>query len=144
MYVFKEKKLKIHPKNIIRGNLEYESGIHAMEKMIKSKDLPSAVFCATDLLAYGAIRAAEENGLKVPKDISIMGYDNIEVSLHTSIYKKTLTTIDVKKEEMGRKSIEILKSIIEEPEREPSKTTIPTELIIRDTVKIISPHIKKK
>ena len=143
IYVLKEKKIKVNPKNVVRVNLpEYESGIKAMEKLLKSKTKPTAVFCVNDLLAYGAIRAVEENGLKVPKDISVMGYDNIEVSLHTSIYKKTLTTIDVKKEEMGRKSVEILKSIVEEPERELSKTTIPTELIIRDTVKVVSSHKK--
>ena len=65
------------------------SGFEATQKLLK-RYIPNAIFCATDLIAMGAIRAAREHGLKVPEDISVIGYDNIQISEFAS---PPLTTV---------------------------------------------------
>lgn len=64
-----------------RGDYSYESGYAAAEKLLDRKDRPDAIFCVSDLMALGAMDAARYKfGLKVPKDLSIMGFDNIAMS----------------------------------------------------------------
>lgn len=74
---------------------------------------PTALFAANDLMAYGALSAASECGLRVPEDVAVVGYDDISFSIHT---QPPLTTVRQPLQEMGKRSIELLLDIIDPPE----------------------------
>lgn len=86
-----------------------ESGYKEMKSLLSEKYLPTAVLCGNDLIAVGVIDAIKEIGLKVPEDISVIGYDNREVC---DYIRPKLTTVDLSLTEIGRKSAELLISII--------------------------------
>ncbi len=66
------------PENwIVQGDFEPESGYRAMQQILNQQHRPTAVFCGGDIMAMGAICAADEMGLRVPQDISLIGYDNV-------------------------------------------------------------------
>jgi LacI family transcriptional regulator len=78
-----------------------ENGAKAFEKLMQSTTRPTAVFCGNDVLAVGALRRAREMGIKVPQDVSIVGFDDIELA---QIAYPALTTVHVPHREMGRRA----------------------------------------
>ncbi|MEG0771945.1 LacI family DNA-binding transcriptional regulator [Clostridium sp.] len=87
------------------GEYTFESGFHAMNRLLdKQLDL-SAVFVTTDIMAIGASKAILNKGLKIPDDISVVGFDGIDYSLY---FHPSLTTVVQPVEEMGKKSIDVL------------------------------------
>ncbi len=75
---------------IVTGDFSYESGRAAMEKLLSRAEVPTAVFACNDMMAIGAIQTANDHGLQIPHDISIIGFDNIPFS--ESVYP-ALTTV---------------------------------------------------
>ncbi len=63
----------------MQGDFEPESGYQAMQQILQQKQRPTAVFCGGDIMAMGAICAADEMVLRVPQDISVIGYDNVRI-----------------------------------------------------------------
>ncbi|HWD41174.1 MAG TPA: GntR family transcriptional regulator [Fimbriimonas sp.] len=103
-------------------------GYEAAKRMIASSDSPTAIFCASDLSAIGAMKAIAEAGLSVPRDISIVGFGDFPVAgfLHPG-----LTTVRLPMAELGRIAArEMLKLVRGETLQEKS---IPCELVLRDT-----------
>ncbi len=82
-----------------------DSGARAFEKLMQAHDRPTAVFCGNDVLAVGAVGKAREMGLGVPEDVSIIGFDDIELA--RVAYPK-LTTVHVPHREMGRRAARAL------------------------------------
>ena len=74
-------------------------------ELLRSRDRPTAIFCANDLMAMGALEAATELGMKVPDDVSIMGYDDQELARYTH---PPLSTLVLPNYEMGRRAAELL------------------------------------
>jgi LacI family transcriptional regulator len=101
------KELGIAPDQCIvsEGNWECSSGYHAMQQLLADAMRPTAVFSANDRMAIGAISAAEESGLRVPQDISIVGLDDIEVAAYQ---QPPLTTIRQPFAELATLAIELL------------------------------------
>ena len=96
---------------IIEGNFELESGFCAINKISKIGGVNgiTAIFAQNDLMAIGAMKALQKKGFCVPKDISIIGFDNIQA---TSFVTPALTTVEIPYEEMGRIAISNLNDII--------------------------------
>lgn len=90
---------------IVQGDFEPESGYQAMQKILAQKNRPTAVFCGGDIMAVGALCAADELGLRVPQDISIIGYDNVR---HSRYFTPALTTIHQPKERLGQSAFAML------------------------------------
>ena len=90
---------------IIHGRHNSEGGYRMMKKMLHDRPDLTAVFAANDAMAFGAIRAIFESGLHVPEDISVVGFDNVEMA---GIVRPPLTTIHQPKYEMGQAAVEIL------------------------------------
>lgn len=109
------------------GGGSENNGYSAMKKLLSLEELPSAVFVDTDIKAIGAISAIYDAGLKVPEDISILGYDDIPGADELDI---PLTTIRVPNYEMGQRAAEMLKNIIESGKDAPSQTLF-TKLVKR-------------
>lgn len=90
---------------IIRGHHNTAGGYRMMKKLLAQRHNLTAVFAGNDAIAFGAIRAIFEAGLRVPDDISVLGFDNVELA---SIIRPPLTTIHQPKYEMGRAAVEVL------------------------------------
>ncbi len=112
------------------GNETMQSGYDAMMKIIRTNNLPKAIICASDSCAVGALRAAHENGIAIPKDIAIAGVDNLMLSDFTS---PKLTTVDVPKSELVRLAINMLIDRIKNNREKNIRLDIPSELIIRES-----------
>jgi len=117
----------------IEGNLEFESGYDGMKKIFSSsqKELPDSIFCINDLMAIGAMKYISEQGLKIPDNINVIGFDNIAQS---SQVVPPLTTVDIQRKEMGYIAAEKLIEFIENNNKYyPIKIVLPCKLVIRNS-----------
>lgn len=126
-----EEKGIFREKNVYKGDFTKGSGYRAGLEILKRDKLPSAVFAVSDLMAIGVLHAFEDNGIKVPEDISILGFDNISAS---GYMKPSLTTIGQDAKAIGKEAVSaILKRINGSVVKK--KLLIEPELIIRETCK---------
>lgn len=128
--------LEVKDEYLIDGNIyTFEDGFNGMLKLLSLEDRPTAVFCAGDMLAIGAIKAIESVGLKCPDDISVVGFDGTEIS---SLVSPKLTTVRQNTFKMGETAAELLKSLIDKKLENEAKTHyIKTEFIIGESTKSI-------
>ncbi|WP_239618933.1 LacI family DNA-binding transcriptional regulator [Cohnella mopanensis] len=115
---------------VAEGDYTREAGYDAMNRLLALSEPPTAVVCCSDMSAVGAMEAIAEAGLSVPEDISIVGFDDIEIA---SLVRPALTTVRQDRITIGRKSIELLDELINDSELRPTETIVPTEFIIRDS-----------
>ena len=129
-----EANLPINQDWIFDGDFEPEDGFECMNNMFRQKELPTAIFCFSDVQALGAISSITEKGLSVPSDISIIGYDNIHSS---RFYAPPLTTIHQSKSRLGRAALDLLLERIQNSEKasEPHTLEFHPELVVRHSVK---------
>lgn len=106
------------------------SYLDVLDLLRKNTKFPSALVAINDCIALGAMRAFQEYGIKIPDDISIIGFDNIDYS---TISTPSLTTIHVSCKSMGIVSVELLCSMVSNPSLYPFKVNIDTTLIPRDS-----------
>ncbi|MBU3185061.1 LacI family DNA-binding transcriptional regulator [Clostridium estertheticum] len=126
-----ENKIQINSKYIVEGNYTIGSGYDAMKKLLSLSEIPTAVFCSNDEMAIGAMKATVEAGLNVPNDISIMGFDGMQLGDYLT---PALTTVRRPIIEISKIGAEKLLSIIENNTDDGEKIYISTELIKRDSV----------
>ena len=117
---------------VFEGQIDYESGVMMADKLIKKKYPVTAIACAADILAIGALKAIYEAGLKVPDDISLIGFDNLEISQYLT---PGLTTIKQEISLKGQKAVELLLKHIENPDLSKQEEILPLQIIERDSVK---------
>jgi LacI family transcriptional regulator, purine nucleotide synthesis repressor len=126
-----EEKIDIKNEYIISGNYDTESGYEAMKKLLEMSKTPTAVFCSNDDMAVGAMKAVYEEGLRVPEDISIVGFDDSDFCKYVT---PALTTVKKPVKEVSRIGAEKLIGIIEHKESKGEKIYIPTKLVVRESV----------
>lgn len=108
-----------------------EDGYTMMTSLIQKGKLPTAFVCASDPIAIGALRALHEHHLKVPEDISIISYDDIDEASYTN---PSLTTIHTPAYELGEYAGMLLKGMLETKSRLPMKVVLPCTLLERESV----------
>ncbi len=108
---------------------EMSEGRDAMSRMLASDQPPTAVFCANDVQAVGAIAACNDRKLRVPEDVSIMGFDDLPIAQCTV---PTLTTVRVPAYDMGTRAARELIAAIRE-KREVATQELPTKLVVRNS-----------
>ncbi|MBA1274885.1 LacI family DNA-binding transcriptional regulator [Stutzerimonas azotifigens] len=110
-------------------NLTLEDGIAAMRRLLQGPTRPTAVICANDLLAFGALLAAREFGVRVPEDISVVGFNDFDYARHMS---PPLTTIRVELEQIGaRAGACLLEALAGKSHSGPIEVS--TELVVRSS-----------
>lgn len=107
-----------------------EIGRLAFDKLATTGPLPSLIICGNDVLAAGAIRGAQVMGLTVPDDISIIGFDDIDLA---TVMNPPLTTVHVPHREMGKLAAETLLSLIKSPD-EQIKIELDTHVVDRGSL----------
>lgn len=110
------------------GDFYSESGEVAMRALLELAEPPTAVFAAADLMAVGAIKAANDAGLRVPGDLAVVGFDDIQLA---GLLNPSLTTIRQDKPGLGLAAARALVEQIERPHISPPALTLPVELVVR-------------
>lgn len=119
-----------YPDYIQEGDATIQSGYDQMIKLMSLELPPTAVFAHNDEMAIGAISAAKDIGLKVPQDVAIVGFDDLEMAM---IIEPKLTTVHQPRYEIGRKAMELLLILIKEEKMKVKKFIMEYELIIRES-----------
>jgi LacI family transcriptional regulator len=129
----KERGLTVSPSDIVTVDSTYDGAYQGMvEWLRKDPRLPECYFCTNDVITYGCIKALREFNLEIPRDVSIVGFDNLPMS---SAMTPPLTTIDVSKKRIGYLAISVLDDLVLSSEPWPFvKILVGAQLIVRDSV----------
>jgi LacI family repressor for deo operon, udp, cdd, tsx, nupC, and nupG len=122
--------LETWPEAIQPGEFSIRAGRAATARLLAASPRPTAIFGANDEIAIGAILEAKAQGLRVPEDLSVVGFDDIEMG---QICDPPLTTVYQPRREMGRKALETLARLVEAPERRPADVLLDYKLAVRDS-----------
>jgi LacI family transcriptional regulator, repressor for deo operon, udp, cdd, tsx, nupC, and nupG len=112
----------------VEGDFSMESGVRAVESLLARGERFTAIFCSNDEMALGAIRALKSSGLRVPEDVSIVGFDDIRFAHYSD---PPLTTIAQPKGDLGREAMTMLLEILNGADVPPRKRILPTQLVVR-------------
>ena len=115
-------------------------GFEAVNRLLESERPFTAILCANDMLAMGAMKALREHGLRIPRDVSLVGINDMETVRYLD---PMLTTVHVPLEEMGRHAARLLIDQIEGGHRLPAKVILPAELVLRESCGPIGDQQKK-
>ena len=118
----------IWPDAVRAGGFTIPAGRGAMARLLDERDPPTAVFAANDESAIGAIIEAKARGLNVPRDITIVGFDDIDFA---QSYDPPLTTVYQPRREMGRKAMDILGRLLVDPRRAQPDALLDYKLVVR-------------
>lgn len=114
---------------VVEETYTIDRGRSGMQYLMQTYPRPTAIFCGSDILAVGAVKYCAAAKIDVPKDVSVLGFDNLEI---TQLITPALSTLDVPAREMGEAAAKI---IIESKERPPNALIVPlqTRLIVRES-----------
>jgi DNA-binding LacI/PurR family transcriptional regulator len=121
--------LPLDPTLLKQGDWGVDSGYRAAKEFMALKERPTAIFCANDIMALGAVYAIHDAGLKIPTDVAIVGYDDRDFA---SWIRPALTTIRMPSFEMGQAAARLLLQQLAGEELEDA-TQIPGTLIVRES-----------
>jgi len=107
-----------------------DNGREVMRRFLALAEPPTAVFCASDMLAMGGLTACREAGVAVPRDISVAGFDDIEFAAHSN---PALTTVNVPGQKMGRLAGQCMIDAVRHPAIRPHQHTLETTLVVRES-----------
>ena len=117
--------------NVVRAtSLSFNEGYTAAKALLSQKRRPTAIFCANDEMAAGALRAASELGILIPSELSVVGFDDITLSAYTN---PPLTTVGGDKERLGSRAMARLIDMIESGEQKQFREDVTVDLIPRDS-----------
>ena len=114
---------------VVPGDFTEEAGVAAAGELLRRPELPTAIFAANDMVAAGLLGGLDRAGVDVPRDVSIVGYDNILIAHLAHV---SLTTVDQPRTEMGRLALELLLDRIDNRRANEVRLIEPT-LVIRST-----------
>jgi DNA-binding LacI/PurR family transcriptional regulator len=130
------KEARLSPKDarIVEANHTLEGGMLAFERLRARGELPTAIMCSNDMTAIGVLRSAYTTGLKVPKDLSIIGFDDIRFAQFTT---PPLTTVQMSRADLARAAFQALRDHSAGlPAAAPREYPIPTKLIVRQSTDV--------
>jgi LacI family repressor for deo operon, udp, cdd, tsx, nupC, and nupG len=111
------------------GDERFTGGVHAVPQLLALAEPPTAVFCFNDMTAIGVIKALQQRGYKVPQDLSVIGFDDLDIA---SFYHPSLTTVRQPIYQIGHSAAKMLYSLIQRKENIQAQVLEP-ELVIRES-----------
>ncbi len=124
-------KLMRRERLVVEGDFHIEGGRAAMDKLLSVHQWPTAVIAANDLMAFGAIQSAHLHGLAIPKDISIVGFDNIDMC---TMSNPLLTSIGLSRQEIATRAFQVLQKICSANRKlKGTRQVVSTNLVVRDS-----------
>ena len=108
----------------------YQEGCRAANQLIESGRLPTAIFAAGDLFAVGAMKALRDAQIRIPEDVAIVGYNNVDLANYTT---PTLTSVSTPIHELGRKSARLLLDLVSGRPIPQKQMTLPSRLVVRQS-----------
>ena len=118
----------IRPEYIERTQYGIDNTIKAANRLLKQPQPPTAIFCADDLFVPGVYKAARDLGIRIPDDLSVIGFDDSEIS---RILEPDLTTVAIPAEKVGEESIDMLMKLLRDEQI--ANRHISTQLVIRNS-----------
>ena len=115
-----------NPEHEVMGDFSMATGMQAMDELLARRDRPTAIFCQSDEMAFGAIRSIARHELTVPSDLSIIGFDDHEMAEYFN-----LTTIRQPVSQIGELAAWQILDQMKNSKSEPKHITLPTQLIVR-------------
>jgi DNA-binding LacI/PurR family transcriptional regulator len=122
--------LNVDESIIKRGNPTHEFGNKAMLELVKSKEKFTGVFCANDMIALGAMQCLIDAGVRIPEDVAVVGYDDIQMA---HLIKPALTTVQQPIREMSSEVVSLLLKLIDKPNLPPKNLMFDMKLIVRES-----------
>ncbi len=119
---------------IFEGTFEQPDGYAGTNAFLDLPNPPTAIFASNDVMAMGVMEAVRNRRLRIPDDISVVGFDDIP---QASLTHPALTTVNQPLEKMGRVSTQILLDLLNNPEKKVKRIELPTELVVRDSCRSI-------
>jgi DNA-binding LacI/PurR family transcriptional regulator len=114
---------------LVTGDTQlFDMGYEAGQRLLNAPSPPTAIFALTDVTAVGVIHAAAEIGLKIPEDVSVLGYDDVPIA---SYMMPPLSTVAQPIIEMGKKAVEIMFKQINNPDQPPERAVLQPHLVLR-------------
>ena len=130
----KEAKIPARDARVLEANHTLEGGMLAFESLVARGELPTAIMCSNDMTAIGVLRSAYATGLRVPKDLSIIGFDDIRFAQFTT---PPLTTVQMSRMDLARAAFQALRDHSEgSVSAAPREYPIPTKLIVRQSTDV--------
>jgi LacI family transcriptional regulator len=120
--------LPVRPEYEVITEFSPEAGAAALHTLLALPKPPTAIFAGSDAQAIGVLQAARQRGCRVPEDLSIVGYNDIELAQYLG-----LTTVRVPMYEMGRRGIELLLAQLDGPQQAPIQECLQASLVVRTT-----------
>lgn len=122
--------IEVEPSWVSGGEPSLDGGYAAARQLLHDHSNMTAIFCHNDLMALGAVRAIHDLGLRVPQDVAVIGFDDIQLA---TMATPALSTVHVDKYEIGRKAAERLFNMIDNPSGDFRPIRLTTSLILRET-----------
>jgi DNA-binding LacI/PurR family transcriptional regulator len=137
------KQRSLDPTPVTHSTYHFDAAASAVQSILAAKEKPTVIFCGSDLIAMGAMLALEAEGIDVPRDISVVGIDDIPFA---SLTRPPLTTIGVPRERLGIKAFEALDRMLKLKRHGGEEYVLETELVIRKSTgpRAETEHRKKK
>ncbi|MEI8632206.1 DNA-binding transcriptional regulator CytR [Vibrio sp. PP-XX7] len=123
--------LKLNPNFHIQGDFSFESGAKSIRALMALAEVPTAVFCHNDMMAIGMIQEAKRLGLRVPQDLSVVGFDDIHFAQYCD---PPLTTVSQPKYEIGRQAMLMMLEVLRGQDVRAGSRLLETKLVIRESV----------
>ncbi|WP_297165746.1 LacI family DNA-binding transcriptional regulator, partial [Thermogemmatispora sp.] len=131
--------LPVLPELYEDGGLSMDGGYLACKRLLERKEQFSALFCANDEMAVGAMKALREAGLRLPEDVSLVGFDDIDMVEHLT---PALTTVRVNKEALGAVALRRLLALISHPDPVHVVSMLDVELVQRESACAPAPSVR--
>jgi LacI family transcriptional regulator len=129
-----EQNLEIPKEYIVEARIDkYDTAREAIERIVALDPCPTAIICISDEIAFVAYDHLQKKGIKIPKDISLVGFDDLPETSALAPFMPDLTTVHVDVENLGRTAVKVLLEVIENPSLTAFRQTLPVYLTVRNS-----------
>ena len=128
-------------REIFVDQLTHLGGVAALRRLISDGDLPDAIFAANDAVALGVLQAAGQEGISIPRDLAVVGFDDVAMAAHAA---PPLTTVAQPTAEMGAAAIEMALSRLRSGDLPPREAVLAARLVVRESSTAAGPATRKE